>query len=336
MDNVVAPTPMSQYEQKRWKELLEHWDKKSKGRQILPPKARTALNTTVQATKDKASHVGKAVADRTPDKVKDAAGVAAGAALVPTVHNVVQMLELLNDWVVELTDPDAVLNSHRDKGREAESLSDLRKLDLEHLEELTDGMSLRWRTIGAGEGALLGCLAMVPVPVVGSAAAIGLDMIAMQALTGAIATRVCYSYGYDAKDPANKHVIDRMVARAYKNQIAKAGSVKNAAAAFDAAKGRVKWSQKLREDHRLMAAVEKLVKQAGGGKAPVQNVRMGMPLIAIFAGAATNSHVLGDTVKQARLYGATMLLAEKHGLELPPNLRRDLQGGEEIGPHLDD
>lgn len=325
------PTHMSRYEQKRWKELLEHWEKKAEGRKaLLPLKARAALDTTVQATKDRASHVGKAVADRAPEKVKDAAGVAVGAALIPAMHNVVQVLELLNDWVVELTNPETVFKYHQEKGRKVESLADLQKLDLEHLEELTENMSLRWRTIGAGEGAILGSLAMIPVPVLGSAAAIGLDMIAMQALTGAIATRVCYSYGYDAKDPAMKHVIDRMVARAYKNQVVKAGSVKNAAAAFDAAKGRVNWSQKLREDHRLMAAVEKLLKQVGDGKrVPVKNARMGMPLLAVLAGAATNSHVLGDTVKQARHYGATVMLAEKHGLELPRNLRRDLDGGEE-------
>ena len=34
---------------------------------------------------------------------------------------------------------------------------------------------------------------------------------------------------------------------------------------FDATKGRVNWSQKLRDDHRLMAAVEKLLKRAGDG-----------------------------------------------------------------------
>jgi hypothetical protein len=36
--------------------------------------------------------------------------------------------------------------------------------------------------------------------------------------------------------------------------------------------------------------------------------------------------VLGDIAKQARHYGATLLLAEKYGLELPPNLREDLDG----------
>lgn len=326
---------MSAYERKRWDELQAHWTKKAEGRRaLLSPKARAALDATVQTTKEATAKAGKAVADRTPEKVKNAAGVAVDAALMPTVHHVVQMLELLNDWVVELTDPQNVLEHHREKGREVASLADLRRLDLEDLEALTDSMALRWRTVGAGQGASFGALAMIPVPVLGSVAAIGLDMIAMQALTGAIATRICYSYGYDAKDPAMKHVIDRMVARAYKNQVAKAGSVKKAAAAFDAAKGRVNWSQKLREDHRLMAAVEKLLKQTGNGKrVPVKNARMGMPFIAVFAGAATNSYVLGDTVKQGRHYCATIMLANKYGLPIPPNLQHDL---DENGPDTEE
>lgn len=336
-DPVPSTRPMSAYERKRWDELQVHWEKKADGRKaLLPPRARAALDTTAQATKERAAKAGKAVLDRTPERVKDAAGVAVDAALVPTVHNVVQMLELLNDWVVELTDPETVLKYHREKGREVESLAALRDLDLEDLEALTDGMALRWRTLGAGQGASFGALAMIPVPVLGSVAAIGLDMIAMQALTGAIATRICYSYGYDAKDPSIKHVIDRMVARAYKNQVAKAGSVKRAAAAFDAAKGRVNWSQKLRDDHRLMAAVEKLLKQVGDGKrVPVKNARMGMPFIAVFAGAATNSYVLGDTVKQARHYGATVMLAEKYQLALPTNLRNELDEPEPDTPDED-
>jgi hypothetical protein len=71
------------------------------------------------------------------------------------------------------------------------------------------------------------------------------------------------------------------------------------------------------------------MKQLGdGGRIPVKNARMGMPVVAIFTGAGTNAHVLGDIAKQARHYGATMFLAEKHGLELPPNLRRDLDSDE--------
>lgn len=322
-----SPNPMSRYERKRWEELQAHWEKKARGgKTVLPPRARAALGTTADAAKSTASKVGKAVAKRTPEKVKDVASGAVDAALVPTVQNVVQLLELLNEWVVELTSPEAVLKHHRDKGREVKSLKDLQLLDLEELEELTNGMALKWATIGVGQGASFGALAMIPVPVLGSVMAIGLDMIAMQVLTAAIATRINYAYGYDAADPEVRYIIDRMVARAYKNQVVKAGSVKKASAAFDAAKGRVNWSHKLRDDHRLMAAVEKLLKRAGNGKhVPVKNARMGMPVISVLAGAATNSHVLGDTARQARHYAATVLLAEKHGLELPPNLRRSLE-----------
>lgn len=317
---------MSPYEKKRWENLQTHWQKKAEPRQILPSRARAALTKTGDATKATASKAGRAVADATPDRVKDLAESAFDSALVPTVHHVVHLLELLNEWVVELSDPEAVLEHHRQHGREVVTLRDLKGLDLEHLDEYSSRMALRWGTLGAGQGASFGALAMIPIPGLGAAAAISLDLVAMQVLTAAIATRVCYAYGFDAADPEMRREIDLMVGRAYRNQVVKAGSVKNASAAFEAAKGRVNWSKKLREDHRLMAAVENLLKRANaGGHVPVKNARMGMPVIGVVAGAATNSRVLADTVTQARHYGATLLLAEKHGLELPANLRHDEQ-----------
>lgn len=292
---------------------------------MLPPRARDALATAGEATKQATSKAGRAIADVTPEKIKDMAGTAVDTALVPTVQAVVHLLELINDWAVELSDPEIVIRYHQLAAREVSSLDDLKALDLELLDEVTDGMSLRWRTLGAGQGAAFGALAMIPVPVVSSLAAISLDMVAMQALTSAIACRVCYAYGFDAADPEMKHMIERMVVRAYRNQAPKAGTVKSASAAFNAAKGRVNWSPKLRDDHRLMAAVEKLLKRVGdGGRVPVKNARMGMPVISVFIGAGTNAHVLGDTAKQARYYAATIFLAEKYGLELPANIRRDL------------
>lgn len=327
---------MSPYERARWAELQTHWAKKATKRQLLPSRMKAALETTAQSTKDTAAKAGRAVAEATPQKVKDLASYAVDAALVPTVQGVVHVLELINDWVVELTDREAVLEHHRSKGRDVSSVADLKALDLEHLDEFTHGMVLRWRTLGAGQGASFGALAMIPVPVLGSLAAISLDMVAMQALSSAIATRICYAYGFDAADPDMRHMIDRMVVRAYRNQVPKAAAVKNAGAAFNAAKGRVNWSQKLRDDHRLMGAVEKLMKQVGdGSRVSVKNARMGMPVVAIFAGAGTNAHVLGDLAKQARHYGATMLLAEKYGLELPPNLRQSLDVDDLADDHND-
>ena len=330
MTALADPDRMSPYERKRWEELEAHWARKAeRRRQIVPPRATAALARAGETTKAAAAKAGTAVAARTPDTVKDLAGTAVDAALVPTVRNLVRLLELLNDWTVELTDPDTVLEHHRDNGHAVETLADLRTLDLEVLDGLTHGMALRWRTLGAGQGASFGALAMIPVPVLGSVAAIGLDMVAMQVLTAAVATRVCYAYGFDAADPDTRHMVDRMVGRAYRNQTGKATTIKKASTAFDAAKGRVAWSAKLRDDHKLMAAVEKLLKQSRNGKnVPVGEARMGMPVIGMVAGAATNSYVLGDTVKQACYYGSTVFLAEKHRLELPPNLRRDLDTDE--------
>jgi EcsC protein family len=319
------PRTMSTYERKRWAELQSHWQKKAARRQLLPPKAQVAMRSAAQATKDAASKAGRAIAEVTPDKVKDATSLAVDSALAPAVMAAVHVLELLNEWVVELSNPEVVIRHHRERGHNVASLDDLKNLELKSIEALTQGMALRWRTAGAGEGAGLGALAMIPVPGVASAAAIALDMVAMQVLSTAIATRICYAYGFDANDPAVLQMIDRMVVRSYRKQVPKAGLVTSASAAFEASRGRINWSQKLRDDHRLLAAVEKLMKQLSGGKAvPVKNARMGLPLVAVFAGAGTNAHVLGDVVKQARHYAATLFLVEKYGLELPPNLRHDV------------
>lgn len=318
---------MSVYERKRWNELESHWQKKAERRKVLPPRAREAVSKATDVVKSSSSKAGTAISEAAPEKLKNAAGGAIDATLVPTVGAVVQVLELINDWIVELTDPEVVLRHHREAGREVGTLEDLHALDLEVLDQFTNRMSLRWRTFGAGQGAAFGALAMIPVPVLGSVAAITLDMVAMQALTTAIAARACYAYGFDAGAPEMKQMVERMVVRAYRNQAPKAGAISNAGAAFAATKNRVNWSQKLREDHRLMAAVEKLLKRVGeGGRVPVQNARMGMPVVSVFVGAGTNSLVLGDTAKQARQYAATVFLAEKYGLELPSTLGFDLAG----------
>lgn len=126
----------------------------------------------------------------------------------------------------------------------------------------------------------MGVLAMVPFA--GGIAAITLDMVVMHALSTAVAARVCYAYGFDVNDNEMRHLVDRMVVRAYRNQAPKAESARKAGAAFNVAKDRVRWSQKLRDDHRLMAAVEKLSKQFASGRAvPVDKVAKAMPVVAV-------------------------------------------------------
>lgn len=201
------------------------------------------------------------------------------------------------------------------------SLADLRALDLNYLDEVTRRMVLRWRTTGAAEGGALGVLALVPFA--GGAAAITLDVVVMQVLSTAIATRVAYAYGFDAMAPDQRHLIDRMVLRAYKEQGPKAVAVREASTAFNAGRVRTNWSKKLREDHRLMAAVEKLMQQfAHGQHIPVEKVTKFMPVIAVLAGAGTNAYVLGDVAKQATMFAQTSFLSEKYGPPMPPSLNR--------------
>lgn len=109
-------------------------------------------------------------------------------------------------------------------------------MDLAEVDEAVRRLVLKWRSFGAAEGAALGAQAMVPV--MGGAIAITADIAVMQILTTAIATRVCYAYGFDAKSPELQHIVQRMVARSFRKQ--------------------------LRNDHRILAALEKLMKQWGG------------------------------------------------------------------------
>jgi hypothetical protein len=113
-----------------------------------------------------------------------------------------------------------------------------------------------------------------------------------------------------------------MVLRAYRNQAAKVQSVHQANAAFNAAKNRVRRSDKLLNDHRILAVVDRLMQQVNGKAVPIGKVAKGIPVIAVVVGAGTNAYILGDVVHQARLYAQTLCLTEKYGLPLPENLRR--------------
>jgi hypothetical protein len=311
---------MSPYEARRWAELQRHWAKKAERRQLLPPRTRAALGEAGDQVRDVGRKAGKAVSRVTPPVVKDGIDTVTDAALAPTVKAAAHLLELVTDWTTELMDPEKVLAHHRSAGHDVAELGDIRSLDLEHLDDFTRTMALNWRTRGALQGGAMGALAMMPVA--GGVAAIGVDMVAMHVLSTALATRVAYSYGFDVKDDEMRYLVDRMVLRAYRNQVPKARTAQRAGAAFNAGKGRIRRSEKLLTDHKLLAAVDKLMQQFANGRAiPISRVAKAVPAVAVVAGAGTNAYIFGDVVHQARLYAQTLYLAEKYGLPLPEDLR---------------
>jgi hypothetical protein len=237
----------------------------------------------------------------------------------------VRLLKLVTDWSVELTDADRVVSHHRERGRDVASLEDLRQLDLRELDEVTRRLALRWRTLGAVEGGALGALAFVPVA--GGLAAITLDVLVIHVLSTAIATRAVHAYGFDPSAPEAERMIEQMVNRAYKEQVPKVTTQRGAANAFTAAAGRVKWSQRLREDHRILAAVEKLMKQAsGGGHVPVTRAAKALPVVSVVIGAGTNAYLLGAVAKHSVCHSQTVLLSQRYDLPLPPSLRLEHDG----------
>ncbi|WTE37565.1 EcsC family protein [Streptomyces sp. NBC_01618] len=179
------------------------------------------------------------------------------------------------------------------------------------------------RSTGAFEGGAMGLLAMVPVA--GIPVAMTGDILVVQVLSTSIASRIAYSYGYDAKDPKEQDFIQRLVQRSFMAQAAKAKPLRDAAQAANAVKGRVNWSQKLRQDHRLLAALEKLMQQLGpaGSKVPVKNVAKVVPFVGVLIGAGMNSAVLGRVAADAQRYCQTRFLCEKYGLPLPAALATD-------------
>lgn len=314
----TAPPEMSTYEAKAWGDLNDFWQRKAE-RRSLPPRVQEAVDATTSKVKGAASVTGGFISDVAPQPIKDAGGAVLDWTLEPTVRAVVGMLELVTDAVQEFTDADKVLDHHREAGRRVRTLADLRSLDLEQLDSYTRTLALRSGLTGFIEGGAMGVLAFVPVA--GSVAALGADLVVMHALSTAIATRAAYAYGIDPTSDAERHHLDRMLRKAWAAQAPKSRTVKSAKDAFQAGAGRVNWSQKFRDDHRIAAAMEKLLKQVGNtNKVPIDKVVSKLPALGVVTSAGINSTVLGSLAKTSVRYGRTIHLVDKHGLPLPSNL----------------
>lgn len=309
---------MPAYDREQWEHLTAYWEKRADARgtpRWLAEGARSAGGAIAGAARSAGSAVGKVVPDAVKSAVNDAGDVLLEQALRPAAGGAAHLLELTNDWAVELHDPEAVLKIARERGVDATEIGELRAAGLKDCDRLLTRTTLRWRTVGAVEGAAMGTLALVPVA--GIPVAVFADVLVMDVLSVSIATRIAYSYGYDANDPAEREFIDQVVASALVKQLAKAGPLNKTALAHQAFAGRVRWSEKLRQDHRSGQALEKFMAKWYQGRVPVQHVGKGLGVLAILVGAGVNAQVLGRVADHSKKYCQTRRLCERYGMPLP-------------------
>ncbi|MFD8639845.1 EcsC family protein [Streptomyces zaomyceticus] len=319
---VDSATPMTAYEGQVWDTLNEHWERRG-NRRGLPDWASAALGRTGEVSGNAVRRVKDAVPEAVARPIRRAGGAVADTAMRPALAGAAALLEMVNDWAMELNNPRNVEELARRNGLDIGGFSELRQQDLQVCDRLLTRNTLKWRTAGAFEGGAMGLLAMVPVA--GIPAALTADILVIQVLSTSIAARIAYSYGYDAKDPAEQEFIARLVQRSFMAQAAKAKPLRDTARAAEAIKGRVNWSQKLRQDHRLLASLEKLMQQLGpaGSRVPVKNVAKVVPFVGVLVGAGMNAAVLGRVATDAQRYCQTRFLCDKYGLPLPAALATD-------------
>ncbi|MDN6812547.1 MAG: EcsC family protein [Acidipropionibacterium jensenii] len=310
---------MDSYDAQVWRVVNEYWERKSD-----PHALRNRATAAFQHGAAAAGGVAKKAAGTIPEAAKQGiqkvSGAAAEKVMEPAIKSVVKLIDLVNDWTLELNDPKWVETHAKKQGLSIDSFADLRDADLKFCDRLLDRNTLTWRTLGALEGGAMGALAMVPVA--GTVASIGADTIVIQVLSTAIAARVAYSYGFDAKDPEEQKFIQRLVNRSFKVQVGKAQPMLQVGKAAGAINGRVNWSDKLRNNHQVIKGLEKLMNLAGanGGKVTVKSVGKSIPVVGVAIGAGTNSAVLGNVAADAKRYCQTRFLCEKYGLQTPSGL----------------
>jgi hypothetical protein len=313
---------MSTYEGKVWETLNEHW-KRRNNRRGLPVWASAALGRTGEIAGNAARRVTYAVPEAVADPIRRAGDAVADKAMRPVLGAAAALLEHVNDLALELNDPKNVEKLARKNGLDISNFTELRQQDLKVCDRLLTRNTLTWRTAGAIEGGAMGLLATVPVA--GTLAAMTADIVVIQVLSTSIAARIAYSYGYDAKDPEEQVFIQRLVQRSFMAQAAKAKPLRDTARAASAVKGRIRWSDKLRQDHRLLAALEKLMQQLGpaGSRVQVQSVAKVVPFVGVVIGAGMNSAVLGRVATDAQRYCQTRFLCDKYRLPMPDPLATD-------------
>ena len=138
--NQDLPEGISAYDRAAWRHLEDHWQRKSRRREVLPPKARGVLDTTGRWSREVISQTGEKLGEYTPAGVKRAGEFVLDEALVPTIKAAGHLLEVAEEWAAELMDPATVLHYHRSYGHAVDKLTDLHHIDLEELDRFSRRM----------------------------------------------------------------------------------------------------------------------------------------------------------------------------------------------------
>jgi hypothetical protein len=150
------------------------------GRRRLPPRAEHAKDAAAAKIRGAASATGKSIANLTPQPVKDAGGLVVDRALDPALQAALGLLEWVTETVQRFSDPADIYKHDWAQGRQVTTLAHLEALDLEDLDGFTRWFAWQCRTTGVFEGAGMGLLTFIPVA--GSVAAIGLDLVVLHAV----------------------------------------------------------------------------------------------------------------------------------------------------------
>lgn len=310
MSRSVDLSQLSPYERKAWDAIEEWQNSPVSGRHIIPPAAR---KMAVQAGR------GAANAWR---EVPGSAHLNETLATVLDGGN-----RAINDLAAASLQRDRILDSARRKGVHVDDLSDLRKLDLQVVDQMCPGLNIRYASASAATGAWSGFIAGGGTAAVfgtaGVAAAPGglavggaltADVIATIGLAVRSAAHYATYFGYDVREEEEKAVLLAVVGVGFAGK----GAAKQAAmlhvrqVAMMVAR-RAAWKE-LGEE-----AIVKLI-QALFTKLSVnltkRKLAQALPVAGIALGAGFNYSVMRKVGTASYFAYRERFLIEKYGLRL--------------------
>ena len=128
-DPLVDGATPSAYERQVWDTLNEHWQRRN-NRRGLPNWASTALDRTGEVARTAVSRTVDAVPEAVMEPIRRAGDAVASKAVQPALEAASALLELVDDWALELNDPKSVEKLACKRGLELNSFTELRQQDL--------------------------------------------------------------------------------------------------------------------------------------------------------------------------------------------------------------